>query len=189
MNNQLVPYVAEPGDELVEEEKDKTRHAVKNGRVVDYYPRALYRKVNGERTRVGLLSPDGKQVFIEGASTGQLLEETVVDLPAAYTIQSADDPAYAKPIAPAAVFRKGKPNGLSQPFPFLYTISLRLPSPLKENATYTIRFVGVNTSSATVTYVHKPRETHCLAVHAIQTGYRPDDPYQARLRFVLDGRG
>ncbi len=125
-----------------------------------------------------MLSPDGKLVFIEGVSTGQLLEETVVDLPAAYTIQSADDPAYAQPLAPSAVFRKGKPDGLSQPFPFLYTISLRLPSALKDDVTYTIRFFGVNTSGETVDYLHKPRKTRSLAVHAIQTGYRPDDPYK-----------
>jgi len=92
-NNQLVPYAAEPGDELATEEKDKPRHEVKGGKVVDYFPKALYRNVNNRRTRVGLLSPDGKQVFIEGATAGQLLEETVVDLPAVYTIQSADDPA------------------------------------------------------------------------------------------------
>ena len=157
VNNQLVPYVASPATNWWTRRKTTARHAVTNGRVVDYYVRALYRQVNGERTRVRSLSPDGQQVFIEGASTGQVLEETVVDLPAAYTVQSADDPVYAQPIAPAAVFRKGKPNGLSQPFPFLYTISLRLPSPLKDDATYTIRFVGVNTSSATVDYVHKPR--------------------------------
>ena len=70
VNNQLVPYVAEPGDELVEEEKDKPRHEVKDGKVVDYFPKALYRKVNNKRTRVGLLSPDGKQVFIEGTTHG-----------------------------------------------------------------------------------------------------------------------
>lgn len=178
VNNQLVLYFAEPGDELVTEEKDKPRHEVKDGKVMDYFPKALYRKVNNRRTRVGRLTPDGQQVFIEGVSTGQLLEETVVDLPAAYSIQSADDPAYAKPTPPAAVFRKGKPNGFSKPLPFLYTISLRLPSPLKEGAKYVIRFVGVNTSTETVAYVHKPRETRNHAVHAIQTGYRPEDPYK-----------
>ena len=178
VNNELKPYEAQPGDEVVTEEKDKPRHEVKDGKVVDYFPKALYRKVNNKRTQLGLLSPDGKQVFIENSTTGQLLEEAVVDVPAAYTIQSADDPAYAAPVAPVAVFRKGKPNGYSQPLPFLYTISLKLPSPLKEGATYSIRFVGVNTSKETVAYTHKPRATRSLALHAIQTGYRPDDPYK-----------
>jgi endoglucanase len=177
-NNQLVPYVAQAGDEIVEEAKDKPRHAVKDGKVVDYYQKALYRKVGNERTRAGLLSPDGRLVFIEGQTAGQLLEETVVDVPAAYAIQSADEPAYAAPAAPTAVFRKGKPNGFSQPLPFLYTISMKLPAPLKEGATYSIRFKGVNTSQETAVYVHKPRQTRSLAVHAIQTGYRPDDPYK-----------
>ncbi|MCY2990146.1 MAG: hypothetical protein NTY19_20070 [Planctomycetota bacterium] len=146
--------------------------------MVDYYQKALYRTVGKKRTQVGLISPDGKMLFVEGRSSGQLLDEAVVDLPAAYAIQSADDSAFATPRAPTAVFRKGKPNGFSRPLPFLYTISLKLPSPLKEGAAYTIRFVGVNTSKETVTYVHKPRQTQSLAMHAIQTGYRPDDPYK-----------
>ncbi len=130
----------------MEEEKDKPRHAIKDGRVVDYFQKGLFRKGKNGRARVGLLSPDGKWVFIEHGTKGQLLDESMVDEPEAYTIQSADDRAYARPRHPAKVFRKGKPNGFSQPLPFLYTISLQLPAPLKEGARYTIRFVGVNTS-------------------------------------------
>jgi endoglucanase len=178
VNNELKPYVAQAGDEFEDEQKDAPRHLVKDGKVVDYFQKALYRTVAKTRTKVGLLSPDGKMLFIENRSSGQLLEESVADLPAAYTIQSADDPALASPTAPAAVFRKGKPNGYSQPLPFLYTISLKLPSPLQEGAAYTIRFKGVNTSKESVTYLHSPRRMRSLAVHAIQTGYRPDDPYK-----------
>lgn len=64
-----------------------------------------------------------------GKTKGQLLDETMVDAPEAYTIQSSDDAAYAKPLPPGQVFRKGKPHGNSKPLPFLYTISLKLPSP------------------------------------------------------------
>ena len=177
-NNQLLPYLAQPGDEVVDEEKDKPRHIVKDGKVVDYFQKGLFRKINNRRAKLGLLSPDGQWVFIEHATTGQLLNETVVDEPGAYTLFSADDPNYAKPVSPAKVFRKGKPNGFSQPLPFLYTISLTLPTPLKDGAAYTIRFVGVNTSKETATFIHKPRETRSVALHAIQTGYRPDDPYK-----------
>jgi len=178
VSNRLVPYVAEPGDEVVEEEKNKPRHAVKDGKVVVYFQKGLFRKIGNNRTKIGLLSHDGKWVFIEHATRGQLLDETVVDVPEAYTLLSTDDPNYAKPVAPAKVFRKGKPNGFSRPLPFLYTVSLKLPTPLKEGATYTIRFVGVNTSRETVTYLHKPREMRSIAIHAIQTGYRPDDPHK-----------
>ena len=178
VSNQLVPYVAEPGDEVVVEEKNHPRHEVQDGKVVDYFQKGLYRKVNQNRTKLGLLSPDGKWLFIERATKGQLLDETVVDVPEAYTLASSGDPNYARPRSPAKVFRKGKPDGFSRPLPFLYTISLKLPAPLKEGATYEIRFVGVNTSQATVAYVHKPRQTRSIAVHAIQTGYRPDDPYK-----------
>ncbi len=178
VSNQLVPYVAEPGDEVVEEEKGKPAYEVKDGKVAEHFQKAVFRQVNSKRTKAGNLSFDGKFLVIAGKSKGQLLDETVVDVPEAYTIQSADDAAYAKPLPPSQVFRKGKPNGISKPLPFLYTISLKLPSPLKEGATYTIRFAGVNTSRESVTYIHKPRETRSLALHAIQTGYRPDDPYK-----------
>jgi len=178
VNNQLVPYVAEPGDEVVEEEKGKPQYEVKDGKVVEHVQKALFRMVNNTRTKAGNLSFDGKFLVIAGKTKGQLLDETVVDVPEAYTIQSSDDAAYAKPLPPGQVFRKGKPNGISKPLPFLYTISLKLPSPLKEGATYTIRFVGVNTSKQTVSYVHQPRAALSLALHAIQTGYRPDDPYK-----------
>ncbi len=178
VSNQLVPYVAEPGDEVVEEAKDKPQYEVKDGKVVECFQKALYRMVNSKRTKAGEFSFDGKSLFIAGKTKGQLLDETVVDVPEAYTIQSADDSAYAQPLRPAQVFRKGKPDGYSQPLPFLYTISLKLPAPLKDGATYAIRFVGVNTSKETVAYVHKPRQTQSIALHAIQTGYRPDDPYK-----------
>jgi endoglucanase len=178
VSNRLDPYVAEPGDEIAEEAKDKPIHEAIDGKVVDYFQKGLFRRVNNRRTKVGLLSPDGRSVFIEGKTKGELLDETVVDVSEAYTLASADDSSYAKPLAPAKVFRKGKPNGPSKPLPFVYTVSLKLPTQLKEGATYTIRFVGVNTFSQTITYVHKPRETRSLALHAIQTGYRPDDPYK-----------
>jgi endoglucanase len=178
VNNQLVPYVAEPGDEIVEQDKNEPIHEVKDGKVMDYSQKAIFRKVNNERTKLGLLSADGKWVFIQHETKGQLLDETVVDVPEAYTVVSTDDPNYSKPQTPVKVFRKGKPNGNSKPLPFLYTVSLKMPSPLEDGATYTIRFVGVNTSKETVTYTHKPRATRSLALHAIQTGYRPDDPYK-----------
>ena len=177
-NNQLTRYVAEPGDEVVEEAKDQPRHTVKDGQVVDYFQKGLFRKINNRRTKVGLISPDGQWVYIEHATTGQLLDETVVDLPDAYTLVSGDDPNYVKPQPPAKVFRKGKPNGFSRPLPFLYTLSLKLPTPLKDGAAYTIRFFGVNTSQETAAYIHHPRQLRSLALHAIQTGYRPDDPYK-----------
>lgn len=106
------------------------------------------------------------------------LDETSADLPECYEIQSTDDPAYRQPQKPIAVYRKGKPNGYSQPLPYLYTISLRLPAPLREGATYTIFLRGLNTAPNRLTYTHRARTVRSLAIHAIQTGYRPDDPYK-----------
>jgi len=177
-NNELRPYEAQPGDEFAEEGKDKPRHTVRDGKVVDYPTTVVYRRVGNKRTRLGLLSPDRKLLFVERETTGLVLDETLVDWPQAWRVESADDPGYAQPVTPTAVFRKGKPNGFSKPLPFLYTVSLRLPAPLKVGARYTLRCHGVNTAQETVTYTHQPREARSLAIHAIQTGYRPDDPYK-----------
>ena len=53
--------------------------------------------------------------------------------------------------------------------PFLYTISLRLPTPLKDGATYHVRFHGLNTAKESITYVHQPRQARSLAIHSLQT--------------------
>ncbi len=176
--NELVPYQPQSGDEIVEEEKDKPRYRVENGRVVTYYTRVLYRQLQGTRTRVGLISPDGRYLFMEGRSTGTPLDETAVDYPEAYRIQSRDDARYHEPLSPLAVYRKSKPNAPSRPLPYQHTLSLKLPHALREGCTYTIFLHGINTAQKKVTYVHRPRQTVSLAVHAIQTGYRPDDPFK-----------
>ncbi len=175
--NQLVRYTPQPGDELVED-KQRPHREIVDGKVVEIFQKRLYRNVNGQRVSVGLLSPDGKYLFIEGQSKGELLDETSVDLPESYQIQSSNDPAYQQPRQPVAVYRKNKPNGYSQPLPYLYTVSLRLPSPLREGATYSISLSGLNSAQKRLTYTHRPRTVRSIAVHAIQTGYRPDDPYK-----------
>ena len=126
------PTLPSPATRLWRRKRTSRSTRSKAGKVVDYFQKGLFRKVNNQRTKVGLLSPDGKWVFIERATKGQLLDETVVDVPEAYTLVSTDDANYAKPRSPAKVFRKGKPNGYSQPLPFLYTISLKMPALLKE---------------------------------------------------------
>lgn len=176
--NQLIPYVPQPDDEIVREKSDEPHYIVKAGKVIEDHDKALYRKVNGQRTRIGTLSPDGKHIFKEGQTVGTLLDPSVVDVPQAYAIQSADDPAYASPAHPRAVHRKSKPNGNSRPLPFVHNISLVLPSPLKGGASYTVRFIGLNTARESVVYRHDSRAVRSDAVHAIQTGYRPRDPFK-----------
>ena len=178
-SNRLTPYVAQSEDEIIADDKGKGHSEVVEGRIVKIPAKTVYRVADEKkREKLGSLSPDGKQVFVEGSTTGVLLDETAVDLPQSYSIASSDDTAFAQAVPPVAVYRKGKPNGHSKPLPFLYTLSLKLPAPLKEGATYSIQFRGVNTAQETVNYTHLPREVRSLAVHAIQTGYRPDDPYK-----------
>jgi len=172
VSNQLLPYVAQPGDQITEE-KGTFFEAHDDG-VKERHLRMVMR--NG--AALGLLSPDGKLVAITRTSSGQVLDETAVDAPTSYTITSPTDQAYAKPMAPTAVFRKGKPNGHSRPFPFLYTVSLRLPAPLQVGASYTVRFTGVPLAKESITYVHQPRTARSLAIHTLQTGYRPDDTFK-----------
>ena len=114
--NELKPCSGLPNTEIVEEEK--SYNEVQNGKVVTIHDRTLYQTTNGKRTRLGTLSHDGKYLFVEHETTGQLLDETVVDLPAAYRIQSADDAAYATAVLPTAVFRKGKPTAPASRCPF-----------------------------------------------------------------------
>ncbi|MBI3827965.1 MAG: glycoside hydrolase family 9 protein [Planctomycetes bacterium] len=177
--NSLKPYVPQPGDEIVEEPSKEKLWIFKDGKAVEDHDKAVFRTVDGKRTRVETLSLDGKSVYREGKMSGEILDEAAADLPTSYSVQSSDDPAFAKPAAPAAVFRKSKPNGSNTyPLPFVHTISLKLSAPLKEGAAYTIHFTGLNTSKERVAYVHEPRKIRSDAVHAIQTGYRPDDPYK-----------
>ncbi len=177
--NQLTSYTSQPGDEIVDENVKEVHYTVKNGALVEEHDKALFRSVNGQRTRVAAVSPDGAHLFVESKMAGKILDESAVDTPAAYSIQSADDTAFAQPTAPTTVYRKGKPDGNNaHPAPFIYTISLKLPAPLKDGATYTLHFPGVNTNKESVTYTHAPKTTRSDAIHAIQTGYRPDDPFK-----------
>ena len=59
---------------------------------------------------LGLLSPDGKWVFIQHETKGQLLDETVVDVPEAYSLDSTDDPNYASPGFRPRSFARASPT-------------------------------------------------------------------------------
>lgn len=185
--SEYLPYVAEAGDEVIEVGKDDPNSdawktpIVQDGKLVHRF--TLQLKRNGEV--IGNLSPDRGHLFIGRGATGTQLDADAAALPSSYRIQSTTDPAYAQPTVPAAVYRKCKPNGASAErpdrvmvFPFIHYISLKLPAPLKEGASYSIAFTGVNTAAEQVTYMHEPRLTRSDAVHATQVGYCPDDPYK-----------
>jgi len=185
--DQYVPYVAEAGDEVIEVGKDDPKSdAYKAPIVLD--GKLVYRfklQLNRKGKPLGTLCPDRKHLMIAHGATGTLLDADAAGLPASFQIQSGTDPAYAQPTTPAAVYRKCKPNGAAgedpnrvMRFPFIHDVSLKLPSPLKDGASYSILLPGLNTANEKVDYTHHPRLTRSEAVHATQVGYCPDDPYK-----------
>jgi len=177
--NEYIPYVAQPGDEIIEEGKDNPKSAaykcpmIQDGKLVNVFNLQLKR--NGKV--VGNLTRDRTHLLIAKGAAGTLLDAAASAQPASYQIQSATDKAYGQPVSPTAVYRKCKPNGAAgnSLFPFIYCIALKLPAALQEDASYLITFPGLNTTMAKLEYAHKPRLTRSDAVHVSQVGYRPDD--------------
>ena len=97
--NELTPYVSKPGDEIVDENPKETHYTVKNAAIVEEHDKALFRTIDGKRVRVASVSPDGAHLSVESKMAGKILDESAVDTPAAYSIQSADDSAYSQPLA------------------------------------------------------------------------------------------
>ena len=77
--NELTPYVAQPGDEVVNENLNAKGYIVKGGKVIEDFDKALFRTVDGKKTRVASLSPDGSCIFKESKMAGATLDETAVD--------------------------------------------------------------------------------------------------------------
>jgi endoglucanase len=178
------PYVAQAGDVVIEEGKDDPDSpAYRTPVVLDGKPAynfVLKLKRDGEV--IGTLSPDRKHLLRGPWTRGALLNADAAGLPSSFRIHSAADKAYAAAKAPLAVHRKCKPDAPGAAddrgvltFPFLHQVALKLPSPLKEGAAYTLVFTGLNTARETVVYVHDPRRTRSDAVHVTQVGYCPDD--------------
>ncbi len=189
----LVPYTAAPGDEAVEKDKDKPQWMWDESRkaFAQLCEKDIYRVVAGQRTRLGTLSPDGTRVLPADNVIGKPLETRLVDDPSAYAITSTDDPAYAKPLPPKAVNRKSKPtdSGVDGCQPVEHHIYLRLPTPLIDGRSYTIALQGLNTAVESVAYRHDTANARSEAVHAIHTGYRPNDPSKRASLSIWLGTG
>ncbi len=194
--SEYLPYVAQDGDEVIEVGKDDPNSnawktpIVQDGKLVHRF--TLQLKRNGEA--IGNLSQDRKHLFIGRGATGTALDANAAALPSSYLIQSATDAAYAQPTAPIATYRKCKPNGAAAErpdrvlvFPFIHYISLKLPAPLQEGASYSIALAGINTAAEKIVYTHQPRLNRSDAVHATQVGYRPDDPYKRAYLSIWPG--
>lgn len=173
-------YVPEDGDEIKYKGKDL---------LVWHRGEIVFQKKGRELHRKGKRLGD----YIEAFGTweprvwdmdheGEKLSIVTAEAPEAYRIDSTDDPAFARPLQPTAVYRKSKPNGLDRTAgiftPMDHRIYLHLPHPLKDGAGYRIEFRGVNTAQTAAEYTHRPRCVRSEAIHVTQIGYRPDDPYK-----------
>lgn len=188
------PYVAQPDDDLRPAKGEVPAWTPEGLRLV---PKSsnLHRKVDGTTRDLGVVYqpfPDFKPHLWTERVVGDPLGLETVDSPRAYRITSADDPAYAKPVEPLAVHRKTKPNNgndLTGEKTLAHTLSLKLPHPLREGATYEITFSALNTKEATATYRHDSRKNLSDAIHVNQIGYRPDDPFKRAYFSFWTGTG
>jgi len=184
----MIPYVAQPDDTRT---GGKPQWVVRDGKMLqETLGQTIQRKdEKGKLQPLGVISPDGKWVQIPPRAVGADLEKSTLEAPAAYEIQSSDDPAFATPVKPVAVYRKSKPNSPLTNGTLLHRLYLKLPAALKEGATYTVRFKAINTREETVAYKHDTRVVRSDAVHVTQVGYRPDDPFKRGYLSIWLGTG
>ena len=175
-------YQAQPGDEITDEEKGNTEHVLqrRHGKIVDALKeRSLYRLIDGRRQQVGHIVEDDTVVAPGLLYKGLELAMVSVDQSQAYRISSADDSVFETPVAPAKVFVKCKPIGQAKnQIPVRCIVYLQTPQPLKQGASYTVEFRGINTRQPQVVYRHEPRSVRSDAIHVTQVGYRPADPFK-----------
>lgn len=165
-----VPYVAQAGDEIVP--KDKPVVAWRDGKLVS---EAKGFEVKQGKTVRGAISPDRQRFRPEDEGTGAWLDLAAARTATTYALTSADDPAYAKATTPTAVSLKRKPNGLRSRTA-MSVVYLRLPSVLREGATYTLAIDGLEVDRRDLSFVHAPRTQRGEAVHVSHIGFHPQDP-------------
>ncbi|MBM4086821.1 MAG: hypothetical protein FJ272_18695, partial [Planctomycetes bacterium] len=144
------------------------------------------RKEAGRKRKLGHLAVNAGVLHPEETVKGVDLSDFTVAETAAYRVESEGTSDGGQ--SPVQVWWKRKPNQI-QAKGSEVTVFLKLAAPLAEEKRYRVRFVGVNVNAAHVDYVHAPRQTRSVAVHASQVGYRPDDPFKRALLSVWLGTG
>lgn len=188
------PYEAQPGDEV--RGSDHEPLGWENGELKNVpKKRELLRTVDGSKKRIGMLAggANGPPLLLrDEVLLGEPLNLMLADLPEAYALRSADDPAFSEPVRPTAVYRKSRPNEKAMPdvgYAVLHRLYLRFPTPLREGAQYELSLAGVNTSEARRAYVHDTKANRSSAIHTNQAGYRPDDPHKRAYLSLWTGTG
>lgn len=168
----LSPYAPQPGD------------------TSKFHDNGLFLSRGGQEIGYLIGPKHDSLVTFEGFSGDPLLTAETDD-PANYKITSADDPAFAGSVAPAAVSRKSKPDDWQQPkrpnLTFRHVVYLSLPHPLIPGKTYTVMLANVNVQTPSVTLVFDPAKVQSESVHVSQIGFRPDDPKKSAFLSVWTG--
>jgi endoglucanase len=187
----IVPFAPAPGDEIVETGDPFWSWDAKASAFVQLREKTVTRVVDGQRRLLGTLSPDAASILAPDRLLGTPLDAHAADAPASYAITSSDDQAYAQPRMPTAVFRKSKPTDSPAEGhqPLDHHLYLQLPSPLVEGRTYALTLAALGADVPSVTYRHDTSRTRSEAVHAIHTGYRPDDPVKSATVSIWLGTG
>ena len=172
------PYVERPGDRVEE------------------------RQYKGELSSLALFRGGGHVGYVTGLDrdvvtyvdkfAGDDLDADAADDAATYSVQSDGDPNYAEPVRPTEVSRKAKANLFARAparLGLLHNVYLRLPHPLKDGATYTIAFDGLNVDAPSIEYAHDPANTRSEAVHVNQHGFAPGDAVKRAYVSLWRGTG
>ncbi len=158
-----VPYEKQPGDRM--EVYGVHRWIYRNGRLYG-----------------ALVGREGRLVQLMSRYVGDRIDGVWASAPSSYAVSSPDDPAYAEPRVPQAVYRKTKPMdaGMVGPDPWQFDsptetmVYLRLKEPLQEGARYTVSFHGKDLAAVSFTY--DPARLRSEEVHVSHIGFHPDDP-------------
>jgi endoglucanase len=162
-----VPYVKQPGD------------------VVDLT--AVHRFVNRGGKLIGtIVGKSGDLLCTMDELVGEPLDAAWADRPASYQITSPDDPRYATPQRPEAVFRKTKPADLGMIGNYNFAactesvIYLKLATPLASGKHYAVSFNQDKWPDQKFDFA--PFSLRSEAIHVSQLGFRPDD--RAKVAFL-----
>jgi endoglucanase len=158
----------------------------------------------GDYAKWGWVKRDGKVIGARIDPRGDLLQQfdrlvgdpldlAWADKPASYRITSPDDPAYAAPTSPVAVWRKSKPVDVARTAawgwasPAHHVLYLHFPARLQEGKLYRLTFEG---GPLPATEYHcQPGQQRSEAVHVSQVGFRPDDPVKVAFLSCWLGTG
>ncbi len=168
----LEDYVAQPGDEIREE------NVVEIGPEKVPYASKITLVRNG--VTVGrIFGPKRDKLRREATLQGQPLDLAWAESPASYALSSTDDPAFTEPLSPIAIHRKSKPElpvvpSQSKPRHELY---LKFAHPLTPGKKYRLAFKGDATPFiAPVTFTFDDTRLRTEAIAVNQVGYHPDQP-------------